>query len=290
VVRNQIDKAVSVIDNSEISVQESVHRVRKCCKNIRALLCLIEPSLAKHFKQENFWYKDTTAALSNLRDADAMLESLDKLLIAQSDNSNVEGIDEVAASWLQQQLLVRKNDVASAREDTDHALNAAKVRLQKGRQRLAIWRIKDKGFETISSGLEKTYRQARSRMKTAKKDPSNKNLHDWRKRIKQLYFHIYLLTKSWPALLTCLGDELKRLGEILGDDHDLAVLTEFVRTTESGHCKEVILGAIGAQRTSLQATAIAMGERLCAESPKNFRKRHQLYWEASQRQGNICKA
>ncbi|MCK9502776.1 MAG: CHAD domain-containing protein [Porticoccaceae bacterium] len=286
-LRSQIDKAVAAIDNSENCSQEAVHRVRKHCKNIRALLCLLAPSLGKRFKHENIWYQDTAAALSHLRDVDAMGESLDKLLAAQPGNPDKTIISEDAASWLRQQLLARKNHIIRDQDAVDNALGLAKARLQTGRQRLSKWRLKGDGLNAMSCGLEKTYGQARTRMKLAETDPSDQHLHNWRKRVKEHYCHIFLLTRIWPAVMASVGDELKRLGEVLGDDHDLAVLADFLATAEDSDHKTSILSAIATRRRSLQGIAWLMGGRLFAEKPGALRKRLELYWRVSQGQRQV---
>ena len=51
-------------------------------------------------------------------------------------------------------------------------------------------------------------------------------LHEWRKRVKDLWYHAKLLEEAWPPVLQALGDEAHALADHLGDDHDLGVLAE----------------------------------------------------------------
>ena len=111
------------------------------------------------------------------------------------------------------------------------------------------------------------------------------NLHDWRKRAKDLWYHLRLLKPFSPAIIGGHADEAHRLADLLGDDHDLALLRE---TLLGGGGEvpvdvEAVIGLIEHRRDQLQAEAMQVGERLYAERPKAFRRRMHRYWKATRR-------
>ena len=62
------------------------------------------------------------------------------------------------------------------------------------------------------------------------KKPTTENLHDWRKRVKDLWYQQRLLEETWPGVMKAQAKEAKKLSKLLGEDHDLAVLAETLRT------------------------------------------------------------
>ena len=63
----------------------------------------------------------------------------------------------------------------------------------------------------------------------ARRQPSDENLHEWRKRLKDLLYQLRLLQAAWPTVLGAYVQEAHRLADLLGDDHDLTVLISVLR-------------------------------------------------------------
>ena len=89
---------------------------------------------------------------------------------------------------------------------------------------MADWPLERDGFEPLEDGLERTYRRGRRDLARRGKDPTAENLHEWRKRVKDLWYHCAILERSWKPVMSALADEAHELSDRLGDDHDLAVL------------------------------------------------------------------
>ena len=81
------------------------------------------------------------------------------------------------------------------------------------------------------------------------------------------------------------ADEADRLGELLGDDHDLATLAAFLhdhRAELDAHLHlDEVLELVHERRAELQAEAIALGDRVYAERPKAYGKRTGRYVAAA---------
>jgi hypothetical protein len=78
------------------------------------------------------------------------------------------------------------------------------------------------------------------------------------------------------------ADEAHRLSDLLGDDHDLALLATTVAGDESEIKADVdpVIALIEHRRGQLQTEAFFLGERLFAERPSAFRRRMRVYWRA----------
>jgi CHAD domain-containing protein len=70
------------------------------------------------------------------------------------------------------------------------------------------------------------YRRAGDAHEEAIADPTVEKLHEWRKQAKYLRYQLEILTPIWPERMEELAREADRIGDLLGDDHDLAVLRQ----------------------------------------------------------------
>ena len=110
-------------------------------------------------------------------------------------------------------------------------------------------------------------------------------LHEWRKQVK------YLLNAVEGLHPSAKGDLAKKLkcaedlADSLGDDHDLAMLSqETARGTYAFVEAEVIKtlhGLIDRRRAKLQERAFRLGEKLYDKKPKQFAKNIQTYMSRS---------
>ena len=105
-------------------------------------------------------------------------------------------------------------------------------------------------------------------------------LHEWRKRVKELWYHHTLLRELWPPVMDAVGDEAHELADRLGDDHDLAVLADWVSL--HGEDGEELFEAVERRRAALEAEAFALGARLYADKPSAFVGRLRRLWDASE--------
>jgi len=103
-----------------------------------------------------------------------------------------------------------------------------------------------------------TYRRGRA---AAAKPATDEDLHEWRKRVKDLWYQARLLS------IKRVARDAKALSKLLGDDHDLAVLS-----TELPH-DDPLQPLIGDRRAALQKRARKLGARVYEKPPKAFRKR-----------------
>ncbi|MGH2822338.1 MAG: CHAD domain-containing protein, partial [Thermoleophilaceae bacterium] len=110
--------------------------------------------------------------------------------------------------------------------------------------------------------LKRSYRRGRRDWRAAVKDPSTENLHEWRKRAKDLWYHCSILEETWKPVMSALAGEAHELSDRLGDDHDLALLLAFGA--------EPLEPLIARRRRELQEEAFGYGARLYVDRPKTF--------------------
>jgi len=280
----QLEKAVQALrprSNSARSKDTSIHSARKRLKEVRALLRLVRDGLGeKQFERENKTLRDAARPLSEIRDATALIEALQSLQKRYSGTVNqntFKSARNALRSWrstIRQRILLEGKAIARA--------NAV---VKKARRRAEHWDLKGGSWPVLRSGLRRAYKQGHRAMADAFKDAVDENLHEWRKRSKDLRYQLELLHPVWPEVMKATAAQAETLTDLLGDDHDLAVLRGLVdselRETLKDEAAETLKGIIDARRADLQHSAASLSEKLFAESPEQFVERLKTYWKTA---------
>ena len=255
---------------------EAVHESRKDLKKLRATLKLVRPALGEEvYDRENARFRAAGRELSDVRDAQVRAGTLDGLAERFADDPPPGGWSTVRA------LVVGDNEVDE--EELAGVRDRVAAEIEESDAAVEEWPIAGDGFDLLRRGLKRAYSRGRKRFRDARDDPADKPLHEWRKRSKDLWYHLRLVSRAWPEVLKATADEAHELSDRLGDDHDLVVLTEHLAAEEPGLTSDQLAhvrGQIQARRAELQGEAFAYGERLFAEKPKRFVARIEAYWEA----------
>tara|TARA_R110000823_G_scaffold139607_4_gene269495 strand:+ start:38034 stop:38933 length:900 start_codon:yes stop_codon:yes gene_type:complete len=278
----QIDRALAEIEDAGLDLEYTVHQVRKRCKKVRAILRLARDPLedSDAYSKENARFRDAARRLSAARDATVMIKTYDALLAHFDDELDRPGFAPVRRA-----LTVRKQDIHREAVRADEELGAFAEEMRQGREAVAGWAARIDGFESLEGGLKKTYSRGRKAMRKAYEEPSGENFHEWRKRVKYHWYHCRLLNDLWPALLGARRKEADRLGDLLGDEHDLSVFRTRLAANEyavgSDTTRDALVALADRRRDQLREAAAPLGGRLYAEKPKRFKKLMRCYWETA---------
>ncbi|KFF48820.1 hypothetical protein GY26_11115 [Gammaproteobacteria bacterium MFB021] len=262
---------------------EAIHELRKCCKKIRALLRLVRPALGKRYARENRRFRDLARQVSGRRDEQVLLETFDALLAHYRDE-----IDRRHYTAIRARLKARRErtlaDESGVNGESAVDTPALEAALDEARQAVLGWRLKDAQRDAWQAGLAMTYRRLDDAGETAAEEGSVVALHEWRKRVKYHRYHCELLRSLWKAPLTVRAEEAHRLSDLLGDDHDLAMLAAALDDADmqriSAERRQALGSLVARRRLSLQRSAMPLGTRLAAESPKALSKRFKRYRRA----------
>lgn len=248
----------------------AVHDSRKRVKKLRALLRLVRAGFPDG-AAENAVLRDAAGGLSALRDAEVMLATHDGLMPG--------GGGAVRA------LLVQRRDRAAA--DPAQAARSAAFRavLAGVQSRVGGWRVKGREAEVLASGLARTRVRAVRAMAAARRSGTAEAMHAWRKRVKDGWYQARLFAPVWPEAMAPVEAASNRLGEALGDHHDLAVFTDFLDTLPAdagalaADAADLRQLAHNAQAT-LEAEAMALGARVHAGDPAGVAALWVAWWQA----------
>ncbi len=277
-ITERLDAAIATLDGIEgaspSEVEEAVHSVRKRCKEVRGAARLVRAELGAEFDRFNHKVRRAAESLAPIRDAHAVLATFDDLRVTR--NGHDRDLARVRAGQAE------VADLATLRvHGGDPRIGRARRRLVSARKSLRTWDLPP-GFEPLADGLEVTYRRGRTARRTAMRNPTDDNLHEWRKSVKILWYQIRLIERAAPSVLHPLASAFDDLAEALGDDHDLAVLVERLdddpkRFGGKRRVKHAIRLA-RSQQDDLRRRAFRLGATLYAERPRAFRQRMESYW------------
>lgn len=238
-----------------------IHEARKRIKEVRAIVRLTDAG-----KPLRMTLRDAARHLSSSRDADAIVESFDKLR---------KRFEERRFAKIRRALVNRGSAPSGA--------SSAVSSLRRLRPRIAALNA----GKTLDDGLLKTYRNARRALRTAAATRDPADFHEWRKRVKDHWYQTQLIEASSPAILGGHAEALHDLSRLLGDHHDLIVLRGTLRDRDdiaSLRLLRAFDALIAARLFELEEEAENLGRHVLAEKPRVWLRRIRAYWKLWRRE------
>lgn len=276
IAEEMVDAMIEIVRHEQ-DTEEAIHKFRKGCKEIRALLRLVRNTLGKtHYHFENTFYRDLARPLSKRRDRWVFIETIDEVLLPGNDA--LSGLFQTARGNL---LADYKGRYAERRPD-EFANIAEELADAKGR--IAEWPIND-DFSAIEKGIHRIYLEGQNAMAAATADSDPETRHKWRKLVKYLWYQLRILSPIAPEVLEDAALDWYELSSLLGVDHDL---TELFKTLSSdpelagdrdnlGTIEKVI----AIYQEEFEAQIYTLGERLYLDDADTFVDRLGSYWVAA---------
>lgn len=273
--RAQLRKAVDSLQGA-IPLSGRIHAMRTSIKKVRALSSLARPAVGRPARRADGRLRAIGAATSALRDGEISLKAFDAIA---RDARSTAAVREGALKVARTRLLARLGE-AERRFDSDDTASVLCARLLRERHRAKRWvppgrhrRLK----RLPAAPFAQTYRRARRGMRRAFTRRTGVAFHAWRKAVKAHRYQLQLLESAWPSGCAARLEDLERLGQLLGDEHDLAVLQETL-TVDPAYFPELkdrqrFAALLRSRRTLLQAETQPLGQRLFAERTRSFRRR-----------------
>jgi CHAD domain-containing protein len=276
--REQAEKALQALAK-DAERRDQVHDARTSVKKLRALLRLLAPSLENVHRREDRRLARLGQALSQLRDAEALIETFDGLF-ARFEPQLGPSLRQV-----RERLAARLGAVES-RLDLPARLKEARAEFRDLVERSRRWRVRKArrrgGWAALEPGVTEGYRRARRTMARAYRHGDSDAFHGWRKAVKSHAYQMHLLGDLWPLEMTARHEALDGLGKGLGEDHDLAVFSEVLRREhgcfDNPGDRQVLLGLIEQRQAALRQELCPLGALLFAERPSAFARRLGAYW------------
>jgi CHAD domain-containing protein len=261
----QASSALSELEKPHPSDPE-VHSARKFIKKARAMLRLMRDALGEDaYRRENEALRDAARPLSASRDSKVLLEATDAL-------ASKHNIDDATAETVRS-ALTREQDRIHRRAAARKELTTSRRILRAVLRRAPRWPLSSADNSQLVRSGKRVYRRAHRAFEAACEEKDAENLHEWRKHVKYLWHQMQFLESSERPAVAELGSELHKLSDDLGDDHDLAVLSEWVRKRRGllrPKAAKEFFAAIGRRQSRLQKSAFSRGRRIHSDKPREF--------------------
>lgn len=248
----------------------AIHEARKGLKRSRTLLRLLRRALGRDAAQalgtklrevgrqlspyrDRHMLSEAAARLASSTAASPFAEALGPVQAALSEQARVESLPEAAL----RELLPELRGVGATLEDTLRECDEKTLR------------------SSLRAGLRRLLRRGRRAFVQAYREPSDLHFHEWRKRVKDVYYAACLLHPTRPERLAPWVDALDQLSEDLGDEHDLGILARVIQeqTLGGAAAAALTLQLIGRRREELRLTARLMGDELYRRSARDLTRR-----------------
>jgi CHAD domain len=302
----QLDIAIELLrGESRIPPERAVHETRKALKRLRALMRLLEGEIgSKRAARARAVLREAGARLAGARDTEVMIGTLEALLSRRQSRKLDRGR---GVARLREHL--QREHRAAAAPVLEYATRAEVAEeLCALRKRVSKWKLSDRpAGRLVRPGLEHIYRAGRAgRRRAVRRKPDSRAMHKWRKHVKDLRYALEIIDvedapgKGYGARpgkhagkrpgrhasrhaskrIAKLARRADRLGELLGEEHDLMLLGELVRSYKplrrQRRTRKRLLRAIARRRTRLRKRALREGEGLYERKPKRFVRRTRV--------------
>ena len=276
IAAEEIDRAIERLLHAK-DRDEAIHDARKSAKKIRGAIRLVRFDFGAQLRSEITVFRDIGRKLSELRDAQAMLEMFDALVKRYREQLGKRALDSVRRG------LVARKEQFEAAQRAGVVIESVLIDLRRARERIDHWPLTSNGFAAVAPGLASTFKQGRRAFVTAYENPLPENFHEWRKRAKDHWYHIRLFENLWTPVLEAYESSLKSLEQNLGDDHNLVVLRQTALSDPSRFTNQrdlrTSLRLMKAYQEELRLEARDIGARIYGQRPREFVRQMQLFWE-----------
>jgi CHAD domain-containing protein len=278
VLRQQLRRGEQNLQSGRAS---GVYEARKNVKKARAVVAMLDEAGAGSIGKDARRLRDAAHALAPLRDADAMVATLDRLR-----SHFPRRLPEHTFALLRRHLVREKTRTSRSAKVRRQLARAART-LHAVRRSAKAWRVPTLHARELPKLVRPAYRSSRKTMRQAHDEMDPAALHRWRRRVKTLWYQLRLTEPFMPSLRRDVQG-LGHLAQWLGDVHNLTLLQTAIETNEDiarrvpAAVREVA-AMCATDQVKLCSKAFALGRRLLRHRPKAFegRMRRALSTRAS---------
>ena len=206
----------------KISAELATQQARSGMKRTRALLLLARANLGKRVASRlDHGLAGIARALAGKRDLQSMLETLNTSLAAPMADTQSRALVR-----LRQRIIANLPDELEEASQTNPA-DSILPELQAIRAEIKAMQTLAPSAADAARRATMIYRKARTAMREAYKSMDGEDFHQWRKLAQRHLRHLELFQMAGHAGLTSRIQLARNIVQLLGEDHDLALIAGF---------------------------------------------------------------
>lgn len=265
ILTDLIDESLQYLEDAGQNTDECIHEIRKNMKKARATLRLIRPGLPTELYQRfNALFRDIAREFAEARDSRALLNAFYGLMAKNEDSQSLQNANTLL-----------KNNYTNKTSNLieDQPYKTTKAQLETARYLAEAIEIGVSSKENLLQGLVSNYKKASKAYKKATKATNAHEFHEWRKKQKHLLSQFLLLEDFFSPEIKYYPEYLQYLSELLGKEHDLAVLTLFLQKSPIPKSEfENLKPIIDAEREAIQEQCKETGKTIFQKSLSDFKE------------------
>ncbi|MBY3118050.1 MULTISPECIES: CHAD domain-containing protein [Rhizobium] len=280
VATEQLERAVTFLEERPDGAHEAIHSFRKNLKRLRSLYRLVARAVPDFQAQENARLRDTARSLSAIRDAAALIGTAEYLQHAARGKEESEALGRIVTilegrrDWMAQAESGLEQRLAETSDILKEAIAALDAVSFDGGHR--------KNARMLAKSWRRTARKAKTALAACHGEASADDFHDLRKRTYDYRLYHALLRDVWPGAMKAKRDAAKELVEDLGHIHDLTVLSAlveaepqlFTRNDDLAHLLDIIIFRQQEDRRQ----ALVKAETVFTDDADEEAERIELLW------------
>lgn len=260
----QLSAAIGEMTSGKAS-PDSVHDTRTYLKKVDALLGMIPaPLRGKDLKRTSGKLRDAARRLGPLRDAQVLLESIDRFLDPSAlPGEHVPGLHSLREGYA---------DMAKQRQLNDlRRLPGVTGTLREAVKALTAWKPDEPGKKELRRRVRKTYRRGRELLGAALSEKGDAEVfHEWRKSVKRLWYQLRITAPFWPNKAKELIASAGKIGELAGWERDLTLLLATLSDAPRSAAADRLGSMIAKKLPSLRNQAMKEGSAFYSQKSSEF--------------------
>jgi CHAD domain-containing protein len=268
--QEEFDELIKQINNGP--EQLDIHSARKSIKRLRALVSLTTSNTkSERSTKVDRQLRAVARRMSGERDHVVRAETLTAL-------QKRYGLGGLATNAVQLEKGVRQK-----RRKKDSAALATEIAEIKRR----FLKLPSKAMRVpkFIAATSRDYHDGKQTLRHLDFGADANDFHELRKHVQRQWRHMLLLEDIWPKEMATRAKLAKKLSELLGTDHDLAMLHDWLSQQHPSIIAEQERNGLSALTSAwqldLRREALPLARRLYAESSRSFRKRLERYFKAT---------
>lgn len=280
VAEHQFTLAIARLTSAgDATYDGSVHTARRHVKKVRALIRLVRPALGRRYRTLDRRLREVNRALAPIADAQATAAMLPRVVWRDGGDLPADVVARLRDS------VVRRESMACEDAALNDAFGTTAALLRAECDAMSDWRLRHIGFRGVARGLERTARKSRRAMRKALASSRVEDYRTWRQLAKYHWLQVRLLKGRCGGRLDLDERRLEALDGYLGDCRNCAILREVLTADSQLDRTDAARGlhAVRCYERELRRCARRIGTAIYAETPKDFVRRVERLWRATDR-------
>ncbi len=260
---SQITMSIDLGKDDAISDEVKVHELRKAIKRSRALLRLLKPGLQK----KSFFSMDELLAKSARKLADQREATVNLRTFINLTNCSNQSFPKDLKNIILEGLSKKINHSYNlSQHNFSVQIQSSLLILKRINSKIEVITLPSLEEKEIANLIKKTYYKTCKLYKDALYSLDTEIIHKWRKFNKHLLFQLKYSPLEHNTKTNEMISLLINLSNILGDEHDLAILEDYLQANfelKEEDQRQIHLLVVK-ERNQLQKEAFKLGAKLYA--------------------------